>query len=159
MPLPAYVGLALGNCCLSWKDQLAGGGSASILLHVVYNNWLGGWAYRAAARGMGIGTGGVMIAVLISQAGRRKRRFAEPGLEYSAFRRASAKRCSGSAGRRLQIRRTDQFLARADRPVRQLLVLSEYWILRNNLNSPVSPRLKQAWKRDRRARRDRAHPA
>jgi RsiW-degrading membrane proteinase PrsW (M82 family)/CRP-like cAMP-binding protein len=152
----ATVGIALGHLRRSQNSMkliwsLSGIGLA-ITLHVIYNNLadkLTGVALLLAAIAMGIG-GGVVIGVMISRGlSEEKRRFEETlGLNVgvSSGERKAVQGLGGDAIEKVLAELAAFFGEDKIEKIRRLLVIqANMGILQNNLNSPVSERLRKAW--------------
>jgi RsiW-degrading membrane proteinase PrsW (M82 family)/CRP-like cAMP-binding protein len=153
------IGISLGR----WRratgnsriTTLVLGWALAIGLHMFYNNLVGklsGMTLLLVAVGIGLG-GGVFIAVQINRGlVEEKKRFAETlGLNVgvSTGERKAVQQLGSSSMEEI-FGELNQFFGGTNiGEIRKLLVMqANLGILRNNLNSPVSDRLREAWEEE-----------
>ena len=153
------IGISLGRWRRTTGNRrtvvLLSGWALAIALHIFYNNLVGklsGMVLLLVAVGIGMG-GGIFIATQISRGlAEEKKRFAETlGLnvgvstgERKAVQQLGSSSMEGIFGE------LNQFFGGSNiSDIRKLLVLqANVGILQNNLNSPVSNRLREAWEEE-----------
>lgn len=153
------VGLALGRLRRSRSAQkwglLLSGLAFAIVLHVSYNNIVGeltGVQLLLVAIGIGVG-GSIVIAWQINQGlVDEKKHFAETlgmGVDVSTGERKAVQNLGGTSIEMIFGELGEFFGNENSTQIRRLLVLqANIGILQNNLNSPVSDRLRTAWEEE-----------
>jgi CRP-like cAMP-binding protein/RsiW-degrading membrane proteinase PrsW (M82 family) len=155
----ALVGLALGQIRRTRKHERLGwpifGILTAIVVHVIFNNLVGqlsGQLLLLVAIGFGIG-GSVLIGFLINKGlAEEKKRFAETLGISSGVSSAEVSAIRGLGGNAIEDILDELRLffgeEKAD-DIRKLLIKqANIGILRNNLSSPASDRLRAAWQKE-----------
>lgn len=156
------VGIALGRTRRLTNLRMGGlllalGFGLAMALHMFFNNIarvaeLNGFTLLVAAIGIGLG-GSVIIGWQIQQGlAEEKRRFDETlglGVDVSTGERKAMQRLGGTGIEQTFTELEQIFGAERTKLVRRLLIVqANMGILRNNLNSEVSDRLREAWEEE-----------